>query len=66
MAKVSISITDDFGNTTVVERVVADISTLDSFNAIEQFTLQVRRDLFPELQSKLLIDLQKAHKKKTI
>jgi hypothetical protein len=66
MAKVSISITDDLGNTTVVERIMPDVSSLDSFNTIEQFTLQVRRELFPELQSKLLSDLQKAHKKKQI
>jgi hypothetical protein len=66
MAKVSISITDDSGKTTVIERVMPDVSTLDGFNAIEQFTLRLRRELFPELQSKLLSDLQEAHKKKTI
>ena len=65
MAKVSISITDDLGNTTVVERLLPNFSSLDSFNAIEQFTLEVRRELFPELQSKLLSELQQAHKKKT-
>jgi hypothetical protein len=66
MSKVSISITDDSGKTTVVCCTVPDVSTLDSFNAIEQFTLQLRRELFPALQSKLLENLQEVHKKKTI
>ena len=38
--------------------------TLDSFDSIEQFTLQIRREMFPTIQKELLKDAQKAHKKK--
>lgn len=65
MAKIKISITQDNGETVEVEKTVVASSALDSFNAIEQFTLQIRRAMFPTLQKELLKDAQSAHKKKT-
>ena len=50
MAKVKIEITTDIGETVLVEGDLSLITDLDSFNGIEQFTLQIRRELFPELQ----------------
>jgi hypothetical protein len=64
MTKITISITKDNGETTKVEKIVRELEALDSFDAIEQFTLQIRRELFPKLQKKLLNEAQEVHKKK--
>jgi hypothetical protein len=64
MAKITISITKDNGETTKVEKTIPESAALDSFDAIEQFTLQIRRELFPNLQKKMLIEAQEAYKKK--
>lgn len=66
MAKITISITQDNGETTKVEKIVTETEGLDSFDAIEQFTLQIRREMFPNLQKKLLTEAQDAHKKKRV
>jgi hypothetical protein len=66
MAKITISITKDNGETTRVEKIVTETESLDSFDAIEQFTLQIRREMFPNLQKKLLTEAQDAHKKKRV
>ena len=58
MAKVKIEITTDIGETVLVEGDLSLITDLDSFNGIEQFTLQIRRELFPELQKELLTGSQ--------
>jgi hypothetical protein len=47
-----------------VEGDLSLITDLDSFNGIEQFTLQIRRELFPELQKELLTGSQESYKKK--
>lgn len=64
MAKITINITKDNGETVKVERTLSESFSLDSFDAIEQFTLQIRREMFPTIQKELLRDAQKAHKKK--
>jgi hypothetical protein len=64
MAKVKIEITNDLGEKVIIERVVTSAEELDSFNNIEQFTLQIRRELFPELQKALLSQAQEGYKKK--
>jgi hypothetical protein len=64
MAKITITITKDNGETTKVEKIVTESAALESFDAIEQFTLQIRRELFPNLQIKLLNEAQEVHKKK--
>ena len=64
MAKITINITKDNGETVKVEKTLSETLGLDSFNAIEQFTLQIRREMFPNLQKALLVDAQKAYKKK--
>ena len=64
MAKVKIEITTDIGETVLVEGDLSLITDLDSFNGIEQFTLQIRRELFPELQKELLTGSQESYKKK--
>ncbi len=66
MAKITISITQDNGEITQVEKTVVALEGLESFDAIEQFTLQIRRELFPTLQNKLLTAAQVAHKKKSV
>lgn len=65
MAKITISITKDNGETLKVEKTVVESSALESFDAIEQFTLQIRREMFPTLQKQLLAESQGAYKKKT-
>lgn len=64
MVKVKIEITNDLGEIVLIERVVTSLEELDSFNKIEQFTLQIRRELFPELQRALLSEAQEGYKKK--
>jgi hypothetical protein len=64
MAKITITITKDNGETMKVEKTVVESSGLDSFNAIEQFTLQIRREMFPTLQKQLLNEAQEAYCKK--
>jgi hypothetical protein len=64
MAKITISITKDNGETTKVEKTVVESEVLESFDAIEQFTLQIRREMFPTLQKQLLNEAQEEHKKK--
>ena len=65
MAKITISITQDNGETLKVEKTVVESSALESFDAIEQFTLQIRREMFPTLQKQLLDESQGGYKKKT-
>jgi hypothetical protein len=65
MAKVKIEITTDLGESIFVERDLSLSSELDSFNKIEQFTLQIRRELFPEIQQELLTKSQADYKKKS-
>ena len=65
MAKITISITKDNGETLKVEKTVVESSALESFDAIEQFTLQIRREMFPTLQKQLLAESQGVYKKKT-
>ena len=65
MAKITISITKDNGETLKVEKTVVESSALESFDAIEQFTLQIRREMFPTLQKQLLAESQGGYKKKT-
>jgi hypothetical protein len=64
MAKITINITKDNGETVKVEKTMPESLGLDSFDSIEQFTLQIRREMFPTIQKELLKDAQKAHKKK--
>jgi hypothetical protein len=64
MAKITITITKDNGETMKVEKTVVESASLDSFDAIEQFTLQIRREMFPTLQKQLLNDAQEAFIKK--
>ena len=66
MAKITISITKDNGETLKVEKTVVESSALESFDAIEQFTLQIRREMFPTLQKQLLAESQAAYKKKLL
>jgi hypothetical protein len=66
MAKITISITKDNGETLKVEKTVVESSALSSFDAIEQFTLQIRREVFPSLQKQLLNEAQESHKKKEL
>ncbi len=54
MAQVKIEITNSNGEKITIEREVITDKALDSFNNIEAFTLQIRRELFPELQKSLL------------
>lgn len=61
MAKITISITQDNGETLKVEKTVVESSALESFDAIEQFTLQIRREMFPTLQKQLLAESQGAY-----
>ena len=64
MAKITISITKDNGETLQVEKTMTESLGLESFDAIEQFTLQIRREMFPKIQKELLKEAQEAHKKK--
>ena len=64
MAKITINITKDNGETVKVEKTLPESLCLDSFDAIEQFTLQIRREMFPTIQKELLKDAQKVYKKK--
>ena len=64
MAKITINITKDNGETVKVEKTLPESLSLDSFDAIEQFTLQIRREMFPTIQKELLKDAQKVYKKK--
>lgn len=64
MAKITIDITKDNGERVTVEKTLPETYGLDSFDAIEQFTLQIRREMFPTIQKSLLSDAQKSHKKK--
>lgn len=64
MARITILITKDNGETTKVKKTVSESGGFESFDAIEQFTLQIRREMFPNLQKELLKDAQSAHKKK--
>ena len=64
MAKITITITKDNGETMKVEKTVVESAGLDSFDAIEQFTLQIRREMFPNLQKQLLNEAQEAYLKK--
>jgi hypothetical protein len=66
MGKITIIITQDNGETTKVEKIVKESEALESFNAIEQYTLQIRREMFPELQKKLLTEAQEGYKKKGV
>jgi hypothetical protein len=66
MAKIIISITKDNGETTKVEKTIKESTALDSFDSIEEFTLQIRREMFPNLQKEILREAQEEHKKKRV
>lgn len=65
MAQVKIEITNSNGGKITIEREVDAEKELDSFNNIEAFTLQIRRELFPAIQRSLLEESQESYKKKT-
>ena len=63
MAKVEIKITKEDGSTVSVTKDIAE-GTLEDFNSIEDLTLTIRREMFPQVQSDLLKQSQSAFKKK--
>ena len=63
MAKVEIKITKEDGSTVYVTKDISE-GTLEDFNSIEDLTLNIRREMFPQVQSDLLKQSQKAFKKK--
>ena len=63
MAKVEIKITKDDGSTVYVTKDIPE-GTLEDFNSIEDLTLTIRREMFPQVQSDLLKQSQTAFKKK--
>lgn len=63
MAKVEIKITKDDGSTVYVSKDIAE-GSLEDFNSIEDLTLNIRREMFPQVQSDLLKQSQNAFKKK--
>ena len=63
MAKVEIKITKEDGSTVYVTKDIAE-GTLEDFNSIEDLTLTIRREMFPQVQSDLLKQSQNAFKKK--
>ena len=66
MTRVKIEITNSNGGKITIEREVNAEKELDSFNNIEAFTLQIRRELFPDIQRSLLEESQESYKKKRI
>ena len=63
MAQVEIKITSDDGQETLISQDLGS-ADLSSFDLIESFTLEIRRSIFPELQSDLLKKAQCEYKKK--
>jgi hypothetical protein len=65
MARVTIIIEQSDGGRTEVVKEIAE-GTLLTFNQIEDFTQNVKRELFPTLQEHLLRKSQKGFKKKNV
>jgi hypothetical protein len=49
-----------------VEKTIKESTALDSFDSIEEFTLQIRREMFPNLQKEILREAQEEHKEKRV
>jgi hypothetical protein len=63
MARVKIEITLSNGQQSIIEKEVAD-QLLHTFDAIEEFTTQIKRAMLPDIQADLLKRSQSNFKKK--
>ncbi len=63
MARVKIEITLSDGQQSIIEKEVAD-HLLQTFDDIEEFTTQIKREILPDLQADLLKKSQSSFKKK--
>jgi hypothetical protein len=64
MAEVIITIKQENGEEIRIAKEVESSKINTGFNEIEQFTLRIRREIFPMLQGELLKSSQSTHKKK--
>jgi hypothetical protein len=65
MAQVKIEITLSNGEQSIIEKVISDESLL-TFDEIEGFTTQIKREMLPDLQADLLKKSQYNFKKKRV
>lgn len=65
MAHVKIEITLSNGELSIIEKVISDESLL-TFDEIEDFTTQIKREMLPNLQADLLKKSQYNFKKKRV
>jgi hypothetical protein len=63
MARVKIEITLSNGTQSIIEKEISD-EKLSTFDEIEDFTTQLKREFLPDLQSDLLSKSQNSFKKK--
>lgn len=63
MATVKIEITLSTGEKSILTKEISD-DNLQTFDAIEDFTTQMKRAMLPELQADLLLKSQASFKKK--
>lgn len=64
MARVRIEITLSTGEQRIIEKEISD-AQLNTFDEIELFTTDMKRQMLPELQSDLLSKSQRTYKKKS-
>lgn len=63
MAQVKLEITLSNGTRSIIEKEISD-EKLSTFDEIEDFTTQLKREFLPDLQSDLLSKSQSSSKKK--
>ena len=63
MAIVKIEITLSTGEKSIITKEISD-EHLQTFDEIEDFTTQLRREMLPDLQADLLLKSQRSFKKK--
>jgi hypothetical protein len=63
MAQVKLEITLSNGTRSIIEKEISD-EKLSTFDEIEDFTTQLKREFLPDLQSDLLSKSQNSFKKK--
>jgi hypothetical protein len=65
MARVKIEITLSSGAQSIIEKEIAD-ELLSTFDEIEEFTTNIKREMLPDIQADLLKKSQYAFKKKRV
>jgi hypothetical protein len=63
MARIKLEITLSNGTQSIIEKEISD-EKLSTFDEIEDFTTQLKREFLPDLQSDLLSKSQNSFKKK--